>query len=173
MRMFTLTRTTKAIMLNDEIVSAPFTQVLPVYTDKPGEEALDELVRNRVINSNTTWLASDDWNAKPDNFFPKGAGEYKYKFVASPQTEKRIMVLVNTGFNDYYNDEYTRNGACEFFAGPYANEELAKEEARNLMCNFIYDEWAEENDIPLGSEYEYNCEGHYTSAKVVVIDVIQ
>ena len=53
------------------------------------------------------------------------------------------MVLVNTGFSDYYNDEYTRNGDCEFFCGPYTDFETARAEAGKLMDSFTYEDWAE------------------------------
>lgn len=170
--MLTLTRTTKAVVYEGETLSEPFTQVLPIYTDKPSDEAMSELIRNRVIKNTTTWFASDDWNAKANKYFPEGAGEYKYNFVDSPKTEKRIVILGNTGFDDYYNDEYTRNGDCEFFAGPYADMEQARLAARDLMEKFLYEGWAEENDIPASDEYEYSCEGKYTSMKIIEVDVI-
>lgn len=170
--MLTLTRTTKTIVHQGKTLSESFTQVLPICTDKPADEAMSELVRNRVIKSQTMWFASDDWNLKPDKYFPTGAGEYQYEFVDSPKTEKRFMVLVNTGFSDYYNDEYTRNGDCEFFCGPYPDFETARAEAVKLMDSFTYEDWAEENDIPVSDEYEYHCEGKYTSMKVVEIDVM-
>lgn len=170
--MLTLARTTKTVKYKGEVLSESFTQVLPIYTDKPAEEAMSELVRNRVIKSNTTWFASDDWKSDANKYFPHGAGEYTYNFVETPNTTKRIMVLCNTGFSDYFNDEYTRSGDCEFFAGPFENIEAAQLGARMLMDKFVYEEWAEENDVPLSDEYEYHCEGQYTSMKVVEIYVI-
>ena len=79
--MLTLRRTTKNIVHQGKTLSESFTQVLPVHTDRPADEAMSELVRNRVIKSQTMWFASDDWNLKPDKYFPTGAGEYQYEFV--------------------------------------------------------------------------------------------
>lgn len=170
--MLTLTRKTKDIVYEGKTLSSGFTQVLPIFTNQAPEEALAELVRNRVIQSKTAWFATDDWSTKSDKYFPAAAGEYEYNFIESPKTEKRIMVLGNTGFDNYYNDEYTRSGDCEFFCGPYPDMESASLAARDLMDLFVYEDYAEENDIPPGREYIYHCEGQYTSMKVVEIEVI-
>lgn len=172
MGMLTLTRKTKDIVYNGKILSSSFTQVLPITTDKPAEEALAELVRNRIIKNKTAWFATDDWGTKADKYFPTGAGDYEYQFVETPKTEKHIMILGNTGFDNYYNDEYTRSGDCEFFIGPYPDLDSARQAAQTAMNEFVYEEWAEENEMPLADNYYSNCEGKYTSMYVVQIDVI-
>ena len=170
--MLVLTRTTKPIVYNKKTLSDSFTQVLPIFTEQQADEAMEELIKNRVIQRKTTWFASDDWSSNAQKYFPEGAGEYEYKFVASPNTKKQIMILIRTGFNDYYNDEYTRSGDCEFYAGPYESTEAARSAAMALMDDFVYDGWCEENEVKDADLYEHHGEGDYTMASIVEIDVI-
>lgn len=170
--MLALTRTTKTVSYNGEIISEPFTQVLPVFTNQSPEDAMAELIQSRIIKNKTMCFATDDWFTKSNTYFPIGAGDYEYNFVDLPKTEKFIMVLGNIGFENYYNDEYTRSGDCEFFAGPYPDMESARLAGRDLMDKFVYKEWSYENEISTSDEYTYDCEGQYVSMKVVEIDVI-
>jgi len=171
--MLTLTRTTQTIEFKGKTLSHSFTQVLPIHTAHPVEDAMEALLTNQVIKNKTAWFSSDDWNSDSSKYFPENAGKYEYKFVESPNTEKHLMILVNTGFDNYFNDEYTRSGDCEFFVGPFLERQHAQESMRQLMDDFVGDWWSSDHhDEPLTDECDYSCEGEYTHMKIVEVDVM-
>jgi hypothetical protein len=169
-QMLTLTRTTQDIIAKERVLSKAFTQTLPIFTEEDSDSAIENLIQNRVINDTTTWFSTDDYRNK-ESKFPEGAGKYDYKFVDSPKSEKRIMLLCDYGYNDHFNDEFTRNGHTEFFCGPYDNKKQARKSAKEVLDIFVYEDYCYEHDIEIEEKYAYHQEGMYFLISLVEIDV--